>query len=221
MVRLWYWLLELLFPSKCVLCQKLLEPEETDLCRSCRKALPVFDGGSRHLDFLTDTTAALFYRDAVRDAIHRFKFSGAVHYGKAFGRLLAMAVDKAGLGDADLITWVPVSRKRLRRRGYNQAELLAKTVAEELGGKAVPLLRKCRKTETQSTLSGAAERRANVLGAFSVLHPDKIPNCKILLIDDILTTGATMNECARILMSAGAAAVTGAALASVSENDDR
>lgn len=220
-MRLWYWLLELLFPSKCVLCQKLLEPEETDLCRACRKTLPVVDGEPRHLEFVTETTAALFYRDTVREAIHRFKFYGAAQYGKPFGRLLAMAVDKAGMGDADLITWVPVSRKRLRRRGYDQAELLAKTVAEELNRKAVPLLRKCGKTKTQSTLSDAAARRANVLGAFCVLDPEKVRGRKILLIDDVLTTGATMNECARILMTAGAAAVTGAAFATVLENDDR
>lgn len=104
----------------------------------------------------------------------------------------------------DLITWVPVSRLRKLRRGYDQVELLAKYVGAELGMKPVRLLVKIRHNRAQSGIAGQAKRRANVLGAYRMVNPEQVRGKRILLLDDVITTGATAGECARVLLTAGA-----------------
>ena len=116
-------------------------------------------------------------------------------------------------GRYDLITWVPLSPQRKRERGYDQAFLLASAAALELGDVAVETLRKERNNEAQSGLTEAAQRRANVLGAYTPVDPELVAGKRVLLIDDVVTTGATMSECARILRAMGAADVVCAALA--------
>ena len=103
----------------------------------------------------------------------------------------------------------------LRRlsRGYDQVELLADAVAEEMGTVSIRTLRKIRNTPPQSRLKDAARRRANVLGAYISVNPEAIRGKRILLLDDIITSGATASECARVLLTAGAKEVYCAALA--------
>ena len=115
-------------------------------------------------------------------------------------------------GEFDTVTWVPVSRKRLRRRGYDQAGLIAGEAAKLWDTRAVPLLKKTRDTPAQSKKDAAA-RRANVLGAFAPQNEERIKGSRILLIDDVRTTGATLGECAGVLRRAGAAEVVCAVLA--------
>ena len=128
--------------------------------------------------------------------------------------MLATKLLREREGDYDLISWVPVSRLRKLRRGYDQVELLAKAVGAELGVEPVKCLLKIRHTSPQSRLSGQAQRRANVLGAYRVLEPEQIVGKRILLLDDVITTGATVGECARVLLTAGAREVHCAAVAS-------
>ena len=104
----------------------------------------------------------------------------------------------------DCLTWVPVSPLRKLRRGYDQVELLAKAVGRELGMQPVPLLKKVRHNRPQSGISDGAKRRANVLGVYREMDRTAISGKRILLLDDILTTGATAGECARVLLTAGA-----------------
>lgn len=113
----------------------------------------------------------------------------------------------------DVLTWVPVSRLRKLRRGYDQVELLAKAVGKELGMTPVPTLKKIRNNRPQSRLKGAEARRANVLGAYRILENTDVKGKRVALLDDILTTGATAGECARVLLSAGAKEVHCAAMA--------
>ena len=113
----------------------------------------------------------------------------------------------------DMLTWVPVSRLRKLRRGYDQVELLAKAVGRELGLSPVPTLKKIRNNRPQSRLKDPAARRANVLGAYRLLEGAAVKGQRVLLLDDILTTGATAGECARVLLSAGAKEVHCAAVA--------
>ena len=113
----------------------------------------------------------------------------------------------------DCITWVPVSRLRKFRRGYDQVELLAKAVGQELGMEPVPLLKKVRNNRQQSRITGSAERRANVLGVYRITDPEAVRSKRIVLLDDILTTGATAGECARVLLTAGAKEVHCAVIA--------
>ena len=104
----------------------------------------------------------------------------------------------------DMLTWVPVSRLRKFTRGYDQVELLAQAVGRELGMEPIPTLKKIRNNRPQSGIEGQAKRRANVLGAYRVICPQKVQGKRILLLDDIITTGATAGECARVLLTAGA-----------------
>ena len=134
------------------------------------------------------------------------------------GRLLAMKIAREREDDFDLITWVPISRRRKLRRGYDQVELLAQAVCDELGMEPTCTLRKIRHNPPQSGIVGHAHRRANVLGVYSVVKPENIKDKRILLLDDIITTGATVSECARVLLTAGAKEVHCAAVAAVKEH---
>lgn len=198
---------ELLFPRKCVLCGKLLEKEETDLCRHCRVETPECAVYSTKFSFLDSWTAVWYYEDPVRGSVLRYKFSSARHYADCYGRMLAMRLLERFPEGFDCLTWVPISRLRKFRRGYDQVELLARAVGRELGMEPVRLLQKIRNNPPQSGISGQAERRANVLGVYRLKASADVENNKILLLDDVITTGATAGECARVLLTGGASEV--------------
>lgn len=206
-------LLNFLFPEKCLLCRKLLADAETDLCHDCRKNAPVFTKAKNRISFVARWTAVWYYKDTVRRSILRYKFYHARSYAPVFGRQLAMKIQSANMEDFDILTWVPVSRLRKFKRGYDQAELLARAVARELGVCAVPCLVKVRHNRAQSGLKEPSQRRANVRGVYKVLAPEVVQDQRILLLDDVLTTGATVSECARVLHFAGAEEVLCAAVA--------
>ena len=198
---------ELLFPRKCVLCGALLEKEETDLCRHCRVEAPECAVYSTKFSFLDSWTAVWYYEDPVRGSVLRYKFSSARHYADCYGRMLAMRLLERFPEGFDCLTWVPISRLRKFRRGYDQVELLARAVGRELGMEPVRLLKKIRNNRPQSGISGQAERRANVLGVYRLKASADVENKKILLLDDVITTGATAGECARVLLTGGASEV--------------
>ena len=212
---------ELFFPPKCVLCKKVLGREETDLCRDCREHQPEYTEHKIKLSFLAQWTGLWYYKENVRSSILRYKFYGRRSYGQSFGRLLAMKLQKDGWDDTDVLSWIPISRQRKFTRGYDQAELIAKVVAEELGHTLIPTLRKIRNTKPQSTMGDAAHRRANILGAYEVIDPDFVKGKRILLLDDIITTGVTASEAARMLLTAGAKEVKLATLAVASHDKQR
>ena len=206
-------LFDLLFPPKCVLCHKLLQKEETDLCVHCRENAPVATNTKFRFSFVADWTAVWYYKDNVRESLLRFKFCKARSYASVYGQFLAMRLQTLGKDHFDVLTWVSTGARRVRKRGYDHAKLLALAVAKELGVPAVKTLKKIRHTPPQSSLHSAAERRANVLGAYQVLRKDLVAGKHVLLLDDIITTGATASECARTLLSAGAAKITVATVA--------
>ena len=133
----------------------------------------------------------------------KLKFSGKQNYADVFGRLLAMKLLEEGVS-VDVITWVPVSRKRKRKRGYDQAEEIAKSVGRELGIPVKGLLSKVRHNSAQARIGDHKERRANVANVYKVLDPRKVYGGRILLIDDVITSGATLDECSKILSETGA-----------------
>ena len=194
--------------------QRSWEKEELDLCRTCREEAPEFLNRKRRCQFLDSFAAVWYYEGNVRRSLLRFKFGGARNYAAAYGRLLAMRIQNQYPDGFDVLTWIPVSRLRKLRRGYDQVELLAKTVGRELGMTPTPLLRKVRHNRPQSGIHGEAERRANVLGVYRLTQGVEIAGKRILLLDDILTTGATAGEAARVLKTAGAKEVHCAAVAS-------
>lgn len=206
------WLLARLFPPKCVLCRKLLEREETDFCAACRKELPLAERTNKSIRYVDRWTAACYYEGKVRESLLRFKFSGKRSYAPAYGRLLAVRIQREFGGEFDLLTYVPVSGRHRRRRGYDQTALLAAAVGRELGIPVTRAIRKIRNNPTQSSIRDPAQRRANVSGVYRTERVDLMDK-RVLLLDDILTTGATVSECARVLRTAGAASVTAAAFA--------
>ena len=197
-------LLNLLFPPKCTLCGKLLEKQETDLCRCCRADSPECAGTHKNFSFLDSWAAVWYYEGYIRESLLRYKFHRARHYAPVYGRMLAMRIQQEYPEGFDCLTWVPISRARRFKRGYDQVELLAQAVAQELGMEPIPTLRKIRNNKPQSGIVGQAKRRANVLGVYKVVSPQRVLGKRILLLDDIVTTGATAGECARVLLTAGA-----------------
>ena len=133
-------MLDLLFPPKCPFCQKILDNPRAPLCRSCHPKLPWLEGkaGERKIDFTDGCFSPLAYRDLVPEAIQRYKFSRVKALGRPFAALMARCLDSQRLEGVDLICWAPLSKKRRRERGFDQAELLAREVGRLLSIPAAP-----------------------------------------------------------------------------------
>lgn len=213
-------LIALLFPAKCVLCKRLLSKDETHFCRQCRTECDEFTKSKRKFPFVAQWTGIWYYSGNVKNSICRFKFSNARSYATAYAQRLALRLQQEDMPAFDLLSWVPVSPQRKRARGYDQGELLAQALARELGCCCEQTLCKIRNTPPQSGITVAAKRRANVQGAYRVMDPALIRGKRILLLDDVLTTGSTLSECAKTLMIGGAKEVTFATVA-VAEKTSR
>ena len=207
-------LLDFFFPRHCPFCGRIVGKEL--LCGACEKALP-YCREVRTGSF-GRCAAPLYYEGAVREAILAFKFKGKLEVLDCFGSLMAQTAAEAFSGEFDAVTWAPVSRKRLRQRGYDQARLLCASLCVNWHVEPQETLRKVRDNPAQSGLEDAAARRANVLGVYEAVKPADIAGKRFLLVDDILTTGATLGECVRVLKAAGAADVVCLTLAAVREN---
>lgn len=183
-------------------CQFCGEPQsQGDLCQRCRRKSPRFTALRSWAEF----------EGPVRHALHRLKYYGTLGIGEAFSQSLAAVIDQQSW-NVDLVIPVPLSLARLAERGYNQSALLAKPLALAL---AVPYrpnaLKKIRHTPSQVGLT-AAQRMDNVCGAFQA-STELISRKAVLVVDDVTTSGATLNECAGVLKEAGAAQVFGLTLA--------
>ena len=197
------WVLRLIYPPKCAFCGALLDRGEADFCGDCAQTLPRVSGFRLLGEERFPCRYPLRYEGPVRGSLLRYKFSGMSCYSRCYGRLLRELLTETGEPAPDLVTWAPLSRKRLRERGYDQALLLAAEAAKLYGLRPVRLLRKVRNTKAQSTLS-AKERRENVAGVYAYAGTEGLAEKRVLLVDDILTTGSTLESCARVLMEAGA-----------------
>jgi ComF family protein len=208
-------ILDLFFPPKCIFCGKILNKASDCYCDSCRDGLPFTKGSQIRQtgNFFDICVSPLRYEGDVRKSILRFKFKGAVSYADCYGKLMAACIRSNLAGKYDLITWVPLSAKRAKDRGYDQAMLLALAVALALDDVAVETLSKTQNIEAQSNIQDKEQRRTNVSGVYEVPDKELVAGKRILLIDDIVTTGSTLSECARTLLLAGAESVVCATLA--------
>lgn len=202
-------LIDLIYPPKCPFCGRVLNPGEEGLCSSCQKSLPWVEKPGKTVDFCDSCLSPLWYRDGVREAVHCYKFRGGRDHGRLFGLLMVQALRDQWEEPVDLVLWVPLSKKHLRRRGYDQAEVLARRVGELTGIPVISALTKVRDTQTQSRLVGDSVRKANVLGAYAVSPHAELAGKRVLLVDDVCTSGATLSECAACLRIAGAESVVG------------
>lgn len=206
MLNIIYRLWNLLYPPKCVLCRTVLPPERNDLCLHCRTEAPEFIFSKKKISHTAGWTSVWLYKDHVRQSILRYKFGHDRHYAKSYGRLLAMRILTMD-EEFDLVTWVTPSIRRQLVRGFDHGRKLAKATAKELNLPLRRTLTKVIHTPAQSSGASAAARRANVLGAYKPYKPARITGKRILLIDDVVTTGATASECAKTLMLGGASSV--------------
>ena len=211
-VTLWNGFLDLLFPPKCPFCGAVRT--RPGICGDCADALPwVPDGEAFRTVRGLCCTAPLFYGGAVRDTLLKFKFHGYVAAAEPLGALLATCAAERLSGTFDTVTYVPISRERRRQRGYNQSQLLADAACRRWDVRPQALLVKVMDNPPQSGISDAAGRWANVAGVYRLAPGQSVSGRRVLLVDDICTTGATLCECARVLRDGGAAAVYGLTVA--------
>ena len=213
------WLLELFFPPKCMFCRRLLPDSARWCCDDCLAALPEWEGAAEKVPGFSGCAVAFSYEEPVRGAILRMKFQGLRAYIPQFARWMAVRVRAELAGQYDFVTWVPCSRRRRWQRGFDQAELLARALARELEAEVRPTLLKVRHNPPQSRTKSAAARRANVLGVYRILPGAPVSGAKILVVDDIITTGATLSACGQVLRLAGAADLVCAAIAATDHKD--
>ena len=225
-------MLGLFLPRTCAGCQKIwLEDHQgfwceaclnelpwlqTPICPQCGRPFPKSPSSPYHLCgdcllsvFLFDSArSATYHAGVVRKRIHQLKFGGQLHWVRPLAELMERSARReASTLSIDMIFPVPLHIKRLRQRGFNQAGLLARTLGRRLG---LPvsfdcLLRTCW-TEPQTRLN-REQRLHNVKDAFHVVDESKVRKRRILIVDDVYTTGTTLNECAKTLKAAGASEV--------------
>lgn len=207
-------LLELLYPTKCVFCQKLIQYKGERICRECTKELPLTPWGAQmqKFPFLLGCVSPLYYEGKVRESLLRYKFHHVTAYADVYADFIAKCIDENGVS-CDIITWTPLSRRRLRKRGYDQARLIAEELSKICGIECCRLLKKIKNNPAQSGRGGAEKRRANVAGVYSAVNTEKIKGKTVLVVDDIVTTGSTLSECARTLLLAGAEEIKAATVA--------
>ena len=201
-------LLDLLFPPKCMLCHEIMSSSERKICPRCASELPVLSAKEQKQSFnhVSLCSSLFYYEGSVRESLLRYKFKGLQYYASEYARLMAENIPAEAL-DCDVISFTPLSRRRLRRRGYDQARLLAEELAAITGKECRPTLRKVRDVAPQSGTGGLEERRANISNAYRIRKDADINGKTVLLADDIVTTGSTLSECAGVLVRAGAADV--------------
>jgi ComF family protein len=156
-------------------------------CGRCRTGETIFDYAR----------SAVFFNDTARELVHHLKYAGRVSLARPIGRILGQTIKEHDFSAAVVIP-VPLHRKRERERGFNQAQLIAKALPLPVD---TSILRRRKNTVTQTGLS-RSERSRNLAGAFEVFG--NLKGQTVLVIDDVLTTGATMNEIAKTLKRAGA-----------------
>lgn len=220
--------LALFFPRACLACQASLVTGEQHLCTPCRAELPYTDYHllpaaqnplSRRFWGKLPVTHTLSYlrflqHGRVQHLLHQLKYQGQQNVGTALGQLYGAELATAGLSpEFDLIVPVPLHRRKLARRGYNQADTFAAGLAQALPCPwSATVLQRTEHTASQ-TQKNRAERWQNVATVFEVARPQEIAGRHILLVDDVLTTGATLEACGAALLAAGARQVSIATIA--------
>jgi ComF family protein len=216
--RFRYGLLDLLYPSRCVgcdapgpvwceMCQSALEPALGETCLACFRQLPRYNPGHDCPPSSPTAVAAARYRPPLDRALTRLKYRPDERLVAALAACMRRVVLERGFR-ATCVVAVPLGRKRLRQRGYNQAELLGRELANSLRlpHRESAILR-IRETASQVGLN-PRQRRANVAGAFRA-NPDLVGGHSVLLVDDVQTTGSTLAACAHSLLQSGASCVLG------------
>lgn len=205
-------LVDLIFPRHCCVCGEALSRQESDICLNCLCTLPKIE--PHHKEEIEKTfwgkveveraTSFIYYRKGspYNALIHKLKYRNAPQIGVRLGAMAADEMLPSGFfDDITLIVPLPLSKKKLRKRGYNQCDHIARGISGRTGiPVATDLIKRTKANETQ-THKNRDERWQNVEGIFSVTKPESLEGQHILLVDDILTTGATLCSCANAIKS--------------------
>lgn len=224
MSKLKNFILELFFPSRCAVCNKI----GSFFCESCRQKIlfikeqtcpkcnKIYSSGKyckrcRKEQKLQGIIASTYFKDeSAKKIIHELKYRGYFAVAPTLAEIITQNIKAEGIR-FDLVAPAPISKKRLRQRGYNQSEEIAKRIVEISNKKLLVGLKKIKETKPQVGLK-KKDREKNLIGAFTYLGPD-ITGKRILLVDDVKTTGATLSACAAELKKAGAKEVWGVVFA--------
>lgn len=199
----------LIFSKNCILCGEALDIEsgKAMLCPSCAQKVRqqyrcVED---IHIHGVDDAAVPLYYTGAIAGAMKRFKFMHRQHYADWFAaQMLPLLAERLDDWQPDLITYIPISFFRWYQRGYNQSELLAKPIAEAFSLPCCATLQKRLLTPKQSSRKSADERKKNAAHAFRSRNDVNLSGMSVVLVDDIITTGATVSAAAKCLREMGA-----------------
>lgn len=180
---------------RCMMCGKPIQSETEEFCYDCKKTKHMFDGG-RNL---------WIHKDSVRQAVYSFKYQDRKCYGKTFAAEMVKGM-AAYLNtiEAEALVPIPLHKKRYRDRGYNQAQILASEIGKQVHLPVEDILIRIKETNPQKTLSDI-QRRKNIEGAFALKEDCKYHT--VVLVDDIYTTGSTLDEAARVLKKSGVSKV--------------
>ncbi len=232
--------LDFVYPQHCAICKKNLKREEKDVCEACWSSLVTLPdpfcpycrsfyepeetecsycqsvGRSReeHRIFMVRSLGR--FDDYYKELIHRFKYGKKVPLGKRLGQRLGETINgNSTFLESDFLIPVPLHKSRYRERGFNQSEIIAEEISKVRGiAVSKNVLRRKKNTKDQTNFS-PQQREENVRGAFVVTQPEMIRGKNVILVDDVITTGATLSECARMLKQAGAEKILGMTIAMV------
>jgi competence protein ComFC len=213
---------DILFPSRCAGCGRPVSSRVNFLCGDCARAIPFLERScpvcsgpepehgacgvcSGRRWYLDSNITVAAYEGVMRNLLRELKFGRVRRLHEVLGALACGGLAGRGVS-ADLITWVPMNSKKRRERGFNQSELVARFVSKKTGIPCRRLLAEHRGAGKQREL-GSRDRFINILGRYETAAGNRLSGESVLLVDDIFTTGATINECARQLRNAGARSV--------------
>lgn len=204
------YILDFFWPNRCPFCGEIIPPQQ-HCCQRCRSSFPPSPALS--ITLLDKALAFTTYTPEAARAVHLLKFQNQPKLGAVFAGLIHERLG-AQLADCriDCICATPMHPRKQRQRGYNQAEKIAQELARRCGLPCLPLLEKTAQTHAQHTLN-AAQRKTNLHKSCRVALPQEVKGKRILIADDVITTGSTMEEAARALLESGAEWIGGIAFA--------
>ena len=206
----------------CANCQDLFEPIVPPQCAKCsvktKYNVPRCASCHSKIFFFENNHATFEYEELIRDMLHKVKFQNSIETAHCLGKLWASKLQMQAESDA-IVVPLPLHRNKLKTRGFNQANILAMHVAKKLALALEDVLERCVDTPPQSGLH-PRQRVENVTDAFAIKQGVEVRGKHFIIVDDIYTTGASVNECARILKESGAASIHCATLVVVRKKDD-
>lgn len=219
--RLWNDVLDLFYPNPCCACSKPLVGNEAIVCTTCRLALPRSDAHLMEIPTLADKfkgkivvksvyTFLKFEKGGkVQRLLHQLKYNNRPDVGQMLGQLYGAELKKAGINtELDVLVPVPLHRRKLAQRGYNQSDVFAKGLSETMGIEcSTEVLTRSKFTETQ-TKKNRFERFENVSGIFEVIQNESIKGKRVAIIDDVMTTGSTLESAIEVLLKSEAKEVS-------------